>query len=121
MGGTENVTFSVAVNNSYRKQDGTKVEQTEWYSVISSQSSLLPYLKKGTQVLVQGNLKVKVFQSEKDRLHYAGLNISNPLVQLLSARKEDGQSEGNSQDHPASIASAGKPVAAGVEMDEPPF
>jgi single-strand DNA-binding protein len=84
--GSRFIEFSVAVNESYAKQDGTKVESTQWFSCTSKNLKLTEYLKKGTQVHVQGNFNVSTYQ-DKNRNWCSGINVHATHVQLLTAKK----------------------------------
>jgi single-strand DNA-binding protein len=82
------VDFSVAVNESYTKQDGTKVESTQWFSCSTQNEKLVEFLKKGTQVHVQGNFQVKTYQ-DKNRQWCTGINLHASHIQLLTPKKNE--------------------------------
>jgi single-strand DNA-binding protein len=88
--GNKYLEFSVAVNERYKKQDGTQVESTDWINCTYRNLGLGQYLKKGDRILVQGNMKVNVYQG-KDKQHRAGINLNVYNVQLLSSKKEEGE------------------------------
>lgn len=88
--GNKYLEFSVAVNERYKKQDGTQVESTDWINCTYRNLGLGQYLKKGDRILVQGNMKVNVYQG-KDKQHRAGINLNAFNVQLLSSKKEEGE------------------------------
>jgi single-strand DNA-binding protein len=88
--GNKYLEFSVAVNERYKKQDGTQVESTDWINCTYRNLGLGQYLKKGDRILVQGNMKVNVYQG-KDKQHRVGINLNVYNVQLLSSKKEEGE------------------------------
>jgi single-strand DNA-binding protein len=88
--GQKFIEFSVAVNERYKKADGTQVETTDWINCTYRNLGLGQYLKKGDRILVQGNMKVNVYQG-KDKQHRAGINLNVYNVQLLSSKKEEGE------------------------------
>lgn len=59
--------FSMAVNNSYKNQDGEIVENTDWFDIVAFGNIvelLTKYLVKGSKVLVNGKLSNNVFVKE---------------------------------------------------------
>lgn len=86
--GAKFLEFSVAVNEKYKKADGTTVESTDWINCTYKGLGLLPFLKKGDKILVQGNMKVKAYQDKSNNWR-AGVNLSAFNVQLLSNKKEE--------------------------------
>lgn len=88
--GSKFVTCRVAHTDTWTGNDGVKHEQTQWIDVIvNPQSRVIPYLKRGTQVYVRGNMRTRVYSSQKDRCMKAGITINATEIQLLSARKEE--------------------------------
>lgn len=111
--------FSLACNNSYKDKDGNKVDETNWYSIITRQDSLVPYLKKGTKIFLQGNLNVSVYKN-KDGVHVAGLNVNANTIQLLDSKKESTGTTGNGQTAPL-VPMAAPVLAGGTDDDDLPF
>lgn len=75
------ITFSVAVN--IYGQD-----EPVWVSVAYNNVKLLPYLLKGTQVYVDGNLNMRSFRKDNGETIQT-LSITNSTVQLLGAKKDN--------------------------------
>lgn len=88
--GNEFVKFNVGCTDRYEKADGSKVERVTWYSCILNgrQEKLLPYLTKGTKVYVRGEIKLRVFSSEKDRMMKAGANVTVRELELIGGITE---------------------------------
>ena len=88
--GNEYVKFNVGCTDKYEKPDGSKVERVTWYSCIlnGKQERLLPYLVKGTKVYVRGEIKLRVFSSEKDRMMKAGANVTVRELELIGGITE---------------------------------
>lgn len=90
--------FSVAVNESYKDKEGNKVEKTEWFNCISNNTSLSPYLKKGTLILAQGVPSFKAY-SDKEGNVKGSINVNIYSIVLLGgAKKEDTASAPTSQE-----------------------
>lgn len=84
----------VAHSDVRKDANGVKHETTTWIDVnLSDKSPLLPYLLRGTQVFVRGDLSLRVYSSAKDRCYKAGLTLFATEVQLLSSKsnKNDGK------------------------------
>jgi single-strand DNA-binding protein len=91
--GTEFVDFSVAVNEKYKKADGTDVESTQWFSCSTKNIKLASFLKKGDPVYVEGNFKTTVYQ-DKDGKWNAGINLRAFNIQLLATKKDEENEQG---------------------------
>lgn len=65
--GNEFTSFSIAVDDSYKKADGTKVEKTNWYNCLVNGTSRAAYIKKGQYLTVSGKLQPKIFQDAQLR------------------------------------------------------
>lgn len=79
------IKFNVAHTDRWTDQDGKEHTATQWVSCIinDSNSKLLPFLTKGKQVFVRGNLTARVFSSEKERRMVAGLNLNVREIELV--------------------------------------
>ena len=80
----------VAHTDNWKDKDGIRHEQTTWIDVIlSSESAIIPYLKKGTMIYVRGTISTRVYSSEKERCMKAGITIRAQEIQLLSSKTTD--------------------------------
>ena len=82
--GSEYLRFSVAVND--RRGE---TQQTTWVSVFTRQLSLLPYLKKGTKVFINGKPSFKVFYSQNLNSHQTGISLNANTIELLGSKREE--------------------------------
>lgn len=82
--GKEYLSFSVA--STEKKGES---ESTTWISVLSSNTNLLPYLKKGQQVFVSGRLSASIYQSQQS----VGIDLSvfAQTMQLCGGKREESQ------------------------------
>lgn len=80
------IKFNVAHTDRWTDQEGKEHTATQWVSCIinDSNSKLLPFLTKGKQVFVRGNLTARVFSSQKDRRMVAGLNLNVREIELIA-------------------------------------
>jgi single-strand DNA-binding protein len=88
-GGKKYVSFSVAHSEVSKDQQGNRVEQTTWVSVLwyGEGGGLLQYLKRGSKVFVRGRQKVKVY-SDKNGNAQCTININASEVQLCGIKSE---------------------------------
>jgi single stranded DNA-binding protein len=75
--GRDALSFSIAVNSG---KGDNKV--TEWFSILSSQTNLQPYLNKGTKIYVEGSFKLSVYNDQ------AQCSISATQIQLLGGGQQ---------------------------------
>lgn len=87
--GKEFTTFRVSHSDKWKSEDGVTHEQTTWVDcVINGKPSVLPYLKKGTMVLCQGNTSLRVYSSPKDKCMKAGLTINVRICELVGGKPD---------------------------------
>ncbi|MGA9573172.1 MAG: single-stranded DNA-binding protein [Lysobacterales bacterium] len=96
-GAIANVT--IATSESWNdKQTGEKVEKTEWHRVVAFQrlaEIMGEYLKKGSQVYIEGKLQTRKWQDQSGQDRYTTEIVANEM-QMLGGRAGDGggQSQG---------------------------
>lgn len=85
------VSFRVAHNDRYTKEDGTVVESMTWISCAlnGDGGNLLQHLKKGRLVYVEGRSTLRVYSSEKERRMVAGLNLSVDHLELIGGKADE--------------------------------
>lgn len=67
-GNVARVNFSLATSDSYKDKNGNRVDQTEWHNIVMWRGlaeSAEKYLKKGTQVYIEGKLQTRQW-NDKD-------------------------------------------------------
>ena len=67
-GNVARANFSLATSDSYKDKNGNRVEQTEWHNIVlwrGLAESAEKYLKKGTQVYIEGKLQTRQW-NDKD-------------------------------------------------------
>lgn len=83
--------FSIAVNNSFQKKDGTKVEETTWIDVkvFGGQAKVVrDYVKKGAPIAIVGG-KYKVEEYEGKRYPKVVVDNFDGKIVLLPSGKAD--------------------------------
>lgn len=89
-GGLQITNITVATTRSYRNQtSGQMIEETEWHRIVffgKSAETIQRYLKKGSQVYVEGRLRTRKW--EKDGVTHYTTEIMGENFQFLD-RKSD--------------------------------
>lgn len=71
--GKKVVSFSIAVNNSYKNQNGETKKETEWFNVEvwgKLGDVIQEYVHKGSQLYVEGRLKTDRFEDKNGDMKY---------------------------------------------------
>lgn len=90
--GTAVVNFSVAVNKSIRNAQGDKTQKTTWFNVTlwgERGETLVSYLKKGTLVLVTGEVSADTYADKQTGTPLASLKLTAGRIQLLSPKPDE--------------------------------
>ena len=116
------INFNVAHTEKYKDATGQQKERTIWVECAywTERTAIAPYLKKGTQVYVEGNPEVRTY-TKNDGTFGASLTLRVLSVQLLGGGRSEntGQSYGSeSQD---SMSSVGSPAEMADATDDLPF
>lgn len=111
----EYISFSVAHTQTWTdQQSGQKQSKTTWIDCLKKDngSKLIDYLKKGTQVLLQGEPKVNAYIKENKAIASQCMNVHT--LELLNS----GQSR-NTQAKIQHISEEPEPIRGGDESDLP--
>ena len=80
--------FAIAMNEKYRKQDGTVAESTEFLEVeYWGNSGVFQYLLKGQMVYVEGSLKTEKWTGN-DGIEKSSIKLRAREIQLLGGRQQ---------------------------------
>lgn len=116
--------IAVATTEQWKdKQSGEKKEQTEWHR-ISFFNKLAEvagqYLKKGSQVYVEGRLQTRKW-TDKDGVERYTTEIIGDTMQMLGS-KQGGNAHQNDDDRGTPAPAGNRPAPNFSDMDdEPPF
>ncbi len=89
-------TISVATTESWKDKEGNKQEKTEWHRVVffSRLAEIAgEYLKKGSQVYIEGKLRTNKWQDQSGQDRYTTEILANEM-QMLGGRGGDSGSGG---------------------------
>jgi single-strand DNA-binding protein len=101
--------FNVATSRSYSNNQGERVEETEWFSVVTWNrlaETCAQYLAKGRQVYVEGRMQTRSWDGQDGQKRYKTELIAETVKFL-----------GNRNDRPAEGFTPGMPVGADIEGD----
>ena len=112
--------ISVATTETWKdKTSGEKKEATEWHriSAFGKLAEIMgEYLKKGSQVYIEGSLKTRKYQDKETGKDRYSTEIRADRMQMLGSRAGAGMPSDDSGAEPASKgAGAPKPAAAAAK------
>ena len=113
--------FNVAHTEKFKDSQGVQKDKTIWVECAywSDRTAVAPYLKKGTQVYVEGTPEVRTYP-KNDGTTGVSLTLRVQSVQLLGNRGDSGGSGSeNSYSSGSYSSSSGSNVQAGSEISEP--
>lgn len=79
--------FSLATNETYKNEKGEKVTETYWHNIIvwgKLAGVVEKYLKKGSEVAIEGKLTNKSFTDKDGNKRYVTEIIANEILMLGS-------------------------------------
>lgn len=111
------INFSIAHTEKFKDAQGNQKEKTTWVECAywTDRTGVAPYLKKGTQVYVEGIPELKTY-AKNDGTTGTSLSLRVFTLQLLGSRGEGQPSSGYQ-----GASSSSAPVAAEAEVDDLPF
>lgn len=87
------INFNAAHTEKYRNQQGVEMNKTTWIncSYWSEKTGILAYLKKGSQVYLEGQPESKTYV-DKSGVTQSQLNVRVSSIQLIGGQKQSSQS-----------------------------
>ncbi len=83
-GGNKKASFSIATKDAYKNAKGEKIEDTQWHNVViwgRLADVASKYLKKGSEVCVEGKLVHRQYETDKGEKRYiTEINVSDLLM-----------------------------------------
>jgi len=116
------INFNVAHTEKFRDAQGNQKDKTIWVECAywTDRTGIAPYLRKGTQVYVEGTPEVRTYQ-KSDGSTAASLTLRVFSVQLLGNKGEGGPAPASNSGSysSASPGSAYSTAPASSDMTEP--
>ena len=120
--------FSVATSESWKdKQTGENRDKTEWHKIVvfgKLAEIAGQYIKKGTQVYLEGQLQTRKWQDQSGQDHYTTEVVINPLggtLQMLGSRENSADDRERSTQNTASRQPNKNAPAPQPKAPEPPM
>lgn len=105
------------------KQSGEPQERTEWHRVVlfgRLGEIAEQYLKKGSQVYIEGRLQTRKWQGQDGQDRYTTEIVGNDM-QMLGGRGGDGGGSSRGSGHYDAPPASSQPSGGGIEDDDIPF
>ena len=120
--------FNIATSESWKdKQTGENRDKTEWHRIVvfgKLAEIAGQYLKKGTQVYIEGQLQTRKWQDQSGQDRYTTEVVINPLggtLQMLGSRENSADDSGNSTQTTSSRQQNKNAPAPQPKAPEPPM
>lgn len=84
-GGNQKASFSIATTDTYKNAKGEKIKDTQWHNVViwgKLAGVAEKYLKKGSQVAVEGKLTHRSYETSAGEKRYVTEIVVNDIVLL---------------------------------------
>ena len=84
-GDKKKAAFSIATSDTYKNSKGEKVEDTQWHNLViwgKLADVADKYLKKGSEVAIEGKLVHRVYETDKGEKRYITEINVNDFVML---------------------------------------
>ncbi len=122
--GNNVINFNVAHTEKFKNSEGVQTEKTIWVSCSYwvEKTTVATYLKKGTQVYVEGTPDVKTYTGSDGKTK-ASLILRVFSVQLLGSKEKNERADNPESDRPASGWQQGTPAQNSINPkdDDLPF
>lgn len=89
-GGATVAKFPLATSETYKKQDGTKVETTEWHNIVMWRGlaeSAEKYLRKGSLIYIEGKIRTRSWEDNGVKKYFT--EIVADVMTMLGRRPDD--------------------------------
>lgn len=89
-GQNKKAAFTIATNDSYKNQKGEKITDTQWHNVVlwgKLAGTAEKYLKKGQEVVVEGKLVHRVYETNGEKKYFTEVNVND----LVMVGRKDGK------------------------------
>ncbi len=90
--GTPVANFNLATSETWRNQDGSKEERTEWHRIVAWRRLAEicgEYLNKGTRVYIEGSIRTRKWEDRDGNTRYT-TEIEAREMRILSPRSGGG-------------------------------
>ncbi len=118
------INFTVAHTERYKDAQGNQKDKTIWVDCAywTERTGIAPYLKKGTQVYVEGQPDVRTYTT-KEGVNGATLSLRVSSVQLLGSKSSESGNTGGGYQPSSTSTQPSAPAASDITeaFDDLPF
>ena len=123
--GVTAINFSIACTEKYTDKSGTKHEKTTWVDCVlwrkPDKLKIADYLKKGTQVSIEGKPEVRAWNSKEGEARAAISVRVDELILLGGKSVAANQPAAESVQPAANAMNDSQPFVAATQEDDLPF
>ena len=116
------INFSVAHTEKFKDAQGNQKDKTIWVECAywTDRTAVAPYLKKGTQVYVDGSPDIRTYTTSEGK-NGASLQLRVSSVQLLGNKNSGGSDDQSSFTDNRSMPAQHAPTSNDAVEDDLPF
>ena len=115
--------FSIATSETYKDKNGNRQEQTEWHNVVlwrGLAEIAEKYLKKGSQIYVEGKLRTRSWQDKDGNTRYTTEVVGDQMT-MLGGKSSGGNSASDSTSSNEPKKDKGSADISSDDADDLPF
>lgn len=101
--GTPIASFSVATTETWKKQDGSKEEQTEWHRIVAFGrlgEICGEYLSKGSKVYIEGRIQTRKWEDKDGNTRYTTEIVAREMKMLTPRGASDNNNKQYNEEPP---------------------
>jgi single-strand DNA-binding protein len=90
--GNKKVSFSLATTESFKNQEGARVDRTEWHNIVRYRGLAdiaAQYLKKGQTIYLEGSIRTRSYDNSEGKKVYI-TEIEGSTMTMLGGKKVEG-------------------------------
>ncbi len=120
--------ITVATTDSWKDKQGEKQERTEWHRVsfFGKLAEIVgQYLKKGSQIYVEGRLQTRKWQDKEGQDRYTTEIVADKMQMLggrsgggMGSMDQDSGAQDNGRSEPSAKSSGSAPVKSSAGFDD---
>lgn len=103
--GKQVINFNAAHTEKYKNQQGVETTKTQWISCSywTDKTGIVPYLRKGTQIFLEGQPEIKTYTDKENKLQ-PQLTVRINQIQLLGSKPQEKTSDIQTPNIPESFS-----------------
>ncbi|MFC2176705.1 single-stranded DNA-binding protein [Bacteroidota bacterium] len=119
--GAKVANFRIATSERFKDKNGNVVENTEWHSIVvwrGLADITERYLKKGSQVYIEGKLKTRTWDDQNGNKRYATEVVADNMTMLGGRNEGGGDTQASGQQAASSSQGNTAPNASLDDIDD---